>query len=488
MAERRLKERTQQVQRGSVLAAAATLFGQKGYENTTMAEVARLADVAVGTLYKLFPSKEAMRYALLEWRAEAVLCHAPQGEGARDVPDPTAGPLASSGVRQSGAEALLEEDQLGIWLDKEPERRQRDLQAKRVGILRAALGVFEEKGFYGATMADIAAEAGTATGTLYNFFASKDELFHTLLEQKASEFFAYLHEQVDPIPLAVDKIARMVVALVHFFEENREFLRLYAAGLIAAEVGLSGLAGGADAHAVELALGQFAEPRHLGRHRLRRRSPQPAGRSPADASRRHRGRSFDVGHAAVFDRHMPRGNQRRDLGVAELFQQTPHIAFDRLLPEFFPAVEIAAHQARCHAFVDGRSREGNQSALAVARQANRRLALGRGVQPIHRGEHLLDFVADHVPAQWKRLAIDPLAVRLVRHPHQRISGEIVRTADQQSAPARETRWPPRRVRTATRRGYRATAPAVVPACDPRRGRRRRAPRRAASAPPTTLRP
>jgi AcrR family transcriptional regulator len=228
VAERRLKERTQQVKRANVLAAAAALFGQKGYENTTMADVARLADVAVGTLYKLFPSKEAMKYALLEWRAEAVLSHAPQGEGAREVPNPSAGSSTSFGVRQSGAEALLEEDQLGIWLDKEPERRQRDLQAKRAGILRAALRVFEEKGFFGATMADIAAEAGIATGTLYNFFASKDELFHTLLEQKASEFFAYLHEQVDPIPLAVDKIARMVAALVDFFEENREFLRLYA--------------------------------------------------------------------------------------------------------------------------------------------------------------------------------------------------------------------------------------------------------------------
>lgn len=224
MAERRLKERMQQAQRENVLAAAAALFGQRGYGNTTMAEVARLADVAVGTLYKLFPSKEAMKYALLERRAEAVLRHAGQGDGARDVPDLAAG----IGVRLSGAEALLDEDQLGIWLDKEPERRQRDLQAKRAGILRAALGVFEEKGFFGATMADIAAEAGIATGTLYNFFTSKDALFHTLLEQKASEFFSYLHEQVDPIPGAVDKIAAMVVALVAFFEENREFLRLYA--------------------------------------------------------------------------------------------------------------------------------------------------------------------------------------------------------------------------------------------------------------------
>ena len=224
MAERSLKERTQQVQRENVLAAAAMLFGQKGYENTSMAEVARLADVAVGTLYKLFRSKEAMRYALLEQRADAVLRHVGQGDGARDVPDLAAG----AGIRQSGAEALLGQDQLGLWLDKEPERRQRDLQAKRAGILQAALAVFEAKGYYGATMADIAAEAGTATGTLYNFFGSKDELFHTLLEQKASEFFAYLHEQVDPIPLAVDKIAAMVVALVAFFEANREFLRLYA--------------------------------------------------------------------------------------------------------------------------------------------------------------------------------------------------------------------------------------------------------------------
>lgn len=46
--------------RAAVLAAGERLFAAQGYTGTTMAEIAREADVAVGSLYRLFPDKPAL--------------------------------------------------------------------------------------------------------------------------------------------------------------------------------------------------------------------------------------------------------------------------------------------------------------------------------------------------------------------------------------------------------------------------------------------
>jgi len=49
-------------------------------------------------------------------------------------------------------------------------------------ILEAARAVFASKGL-GATVADIASEAGVSQGLAYRYFPSKEEIFHTLLRQ-----------------------------------------------------------------------------------------------------------------------------------------------------------------------------------------------------------------------------------------------------------------------------------------------------------------
>jgi len=49
-----------------VLAAARRLYARKGYQQTAMVEIARASELAVGTLYQLFPSKEAILRGLLE--------------------------------------------------------------------------------------------------------------------------------------------------------------------------------------------------------------------------------------------------------------------------------------------------------------------------------------------------------------------------------------------------------------------------------------
>ena len=53
---------------------------------------------------------------------------------------------------------------------------------KKNHIIQAAVTVFAQKGYASATIADIAAEAKIGKGTIYEYFASKDDLFFAVFE------------------------------------------------------------------------------------------------------------------------------------------------------------------------------------------------------------------------------------------------------------------------------------------------------------------
>jgi AcrR family transcriptional regulator len=53
---------------------------------------------------------------------------------------------------------------------------------RRQHLLDAAIRVFDTHGFHGATIKDIAREAGVADGTVYNVFANKEALLLGILE------------------------------------------------------------------------------------------------------------------------------------------------------------------------------------------------------------------------------------------------------------------------------------------------------------------
>jgi AcrR family transcriptional regulator len=61
---RRQREREQRYQ--TILSSAETLFAAKGYQGTSMEEIADLAEVSVGTLYFYFKNKEDLLVQLLD--------------------------------------------------------------------------------------------------------------------------------------------------------------------------------------------------------------------------------------------------------------------------------------------------------------------------------------------------------------------------------------------------------------------------------------
>ena len=59
--------------------------------------------------------------------------------------------------------------------------------AKRDAILRAAIDVFAERGYFNAQVADVARAAGVAAGTVYLYFRSKDDLLVSIFERGMRE-------------------------------------------------------------------------------------------------------------------------------------------------------------------------------------------------------------------------------------------------------------------------------------------------------------
>lgn len=71
----------------------------------------------------------------------------------------------------------MQEDTPWSHNPKPRPRREREREAHRREILTAAERVFAAKGYEAATVEEIAREAEFATGTLYNFFSGKEEMF-----------------------------------------------------------------------------------------------------------------------------------------------------------------------------------------------------------------------------------------------------------------------------------------------------------------------
>lgn len=61
--------------------------------------------------------------------------------------------------------------------------RQRRKEARPAELIAAALDLFVERGFAATKLDDVAARAGVSKGTLYLYFASKEELFKAVIQQ-----------------------------------------------------------------------------------------------------------------------------------------------------------------------------------------------------------------------------------------------------------------------------------------------------------------
>src|SRR5918992_5559554 len=77
-------------------------------------------------------------------------------------------------------------------------------------IIDAAIRVFARVGYYNSRVSDIAREAGVASGTIYLYFKTKDEILVTLFREKMAAWVAHVRSEIAAEPDAVAKIRRLI--------------------------------------------------------------------------------------------------------------------------------------------------------------------------------------------------------------------------------------------------------------------------------------
>ncbi|HEX5816866.1 MAG TPA: TetR/AcrR family transcriptional regulator [Methylomirabilota bacterium] len=77
-------------------------------------------------------------------------------------------------------------------------------------IIDAAVRVFARNGFYNSRVSDIAREAGIASGTIYLYFRTKDEILVTLFRETMAAFVAALRTEIGRERDPEAKIRRLV--------------------------------------------------------------------------------------------------------------------------------------------------------------------------------------------------------------------------------------------------------------------------------------
>ena len=119
------RERKKQQTRARIVEAAFALFEERGYQATTLADIAAAADIAPRTFFSYFPSKEAVVFHNFEAilaSVQAAVDGRPEGESTLDL--------------------------LRHWVGRElsPDRRIRDEEALRQQLCRedAGLAAFQQ--------------------------------------------------------------------------------------------------------------------------------------------------------------------------------------------------------------------------------------------------------------------------------------------------------------------------------------------------------
>ena len=98
-------------------------------------------------------------------------------------------------------------------------------------ILEAAAAVIDEKGYEGATMAEIAARSGTKIGSLYRFFPNKESLADTIVVS-ARENLDAVFDRFDAgvKALSIRGLADDLMALIFELFTRPAFMKLLDAG------------------------------------------------------------------------------------------------------------------------------------------------------------------------------------------------------------------------------------------------------------------
>jgi TetR/AcrR family fatty acid metabolism transcriptional regulator len=109
---------------------------------------------------------------------------------------------------------------MAVTLTRRPAARAADKVDKREAILKAAVRIFAEHGFFNAQVADVARAAGVAAGTVYLYFKSKDDLLISIFDRTMREAIAEGRTALKDVSEPIDRLRR--IARMHLDRLGRD--------------------------------------------------------------------------------------------------------------------------------------------------------------------------------------------------------------------------------------------------------------------------
>lgn len=119
---------------------------------------------------------------------------------------------------------------------KQSTTRLEDARARmyRDLIFESAECVFGARGFDGATMQEIANEAGVSLKTVYASYPGKHELFEAIMQVRGAAFLLHVREAAEKIHEGpIERLEAMTQAFVEFLFGHREWLQIHLRSRIA---------------------------------------------------------------------------------------------------------------------------------------------------------------------------------------------------------------------------------------------------------------
>ncbi|MBS4026190.1 MAG: TetR/AcrR family transcriptional regulator [Clostridia bacterium] len=100
-------------------------------------------------------------------------------------------------------------------------------KGKREMILEAAIKVFVEKGFKDAKIEEIAQEANVGKGTVYEYFASKKELFMDMIKYTVEHYMERIKAQVLVAANSKEQLRLVALGHINYSNEYRQMYRVF---------------------------------------------------------------------------------------------------------------------------------------------------------------------------------------------------------------------------------------------------------------------
>jgi TetR/AcrR family fatty acid metabolism transcriptional regulator len=97
-------------------------------------------------------------------------------------------------------------------------------RGKRERILEAAQSVFARKGYYLSKIEEIAELAGVGKGTVYEYFASKEELYKEMFKVILNRYTEYVMVEVTPEMTVKEWVRRLLEMHLRYMLENRQHM------------------------------------------------------------------------------------------------------------------------------------------------------------------------------------------------------------------------------------------------------------------------